>query len=504
MASPEKVFELVQKMTANEKRHFEMHSNLQKNKEKKYKLLFSVFEDMKNEGYDKEFVLKQLGVSENVMRRQADYLFKCLLDSLRSGKEDSIRLQLEQSLLNVEILKDKGFFRLALKTLIKAEKQAREHHKYAILLMILSEKVNLIVELEEKDLLKEFNETYQAIDQTLEILQQETRFRQNNGYLVQVFKQDRELSNSEFEQQVAHIYDTTKSKGFPRQGSFYAQYYYYSIQAIIARMRRDYSEASIQQGKVVELWEAKEQKAIKNNNLQLYITQLANQINYNGLAGNIKEVEKVLVKLEALNPTGFDAKGEKLQNLYLFRQLLWLRERKYKESEALLPHLEEFLDEFKDKVNTSQKLSLCYNAGVTLVLREKYDEANHWFDKIYKLQRTSEQRQDIQRMVRIWELVIYYKLDSIEVLHSRHRSIKRNKTLKNSLKEVELKMLDFFKDLATNAHSSKKVQTSFKELDQYLDQMEDTQKRLFGYYELKHWVELQCNKTNQDEWVHKS
>lgn len=492
MASSTTLFDLIHSLTSNEKRHFRLYSSIQKN-EKIYLKLFDILETMTI--YDKTAIIKELqgAVALKTLHVTENYLYQKLMESLRTFHVDSsIDIKINNLLLEASILKNKGFYKLETDILKKAEKLALKHHKYATLLTILPQKASTIITSNQKHLIQEIEQTYQEAYQFVEYIKQEVEYRHRNSQLIASFRKWRTLQHEPSIKNIKEAYFKTLEKGFPEKASFYAQYYYYSIQAIYAHLHQEYVQAKTFQQKVVDVWD--QFPIIKKANLQLYITQLANLINYTALSKAYNEALVMVQKLAALKTTTFDEEGEQFQNVYFYEQGIYLNTKNYAASSALISNIEAGLLKYEKKISTARKLNFYYNATITFFLTENYQAAADWLDKILNITRTNEHRKDIQRFARILRLTIYYKLDSNEVLEYMFRGVYRDKTLKETMIDFEKILLQYFKKLIYTIPKSKEEVQLYQNLYLDLEQLDDKNKKTLGYEELLIWVKMMCPK----------
>jgi hypothetical protein len=493
MASSNTLFDLIHSLTSNEKRHFRLHSSIQKN-EKAYLKLFDLLENAVN--YNREQIIKQLkgSVTDKDLHVTENYLYKKLMESLRTFyTKNSIDTKINNLLLEANILKSKGFYKLEAEVLRKAEKLAIKYHKHTTLLAILPQKATTIITSNPKNLIKEVEQAYQEAYTLVHKIEQEIEYRHRNIQLVASFRKWRTLKNEPTIQNIKESYSKTIAKGFPTEGSFYSQYYYYSIQAIYAHLHQEYLQAKKFQQEVVHIWD--QFSLIRKANLQLYITQLANLINYAALSQEYDEALLIIQKLAALKTTTFDEEGEQFQNIYFYQQGIYLNTGKYAASRDLIPQIEAGLLKFEKKISTARKLNFYYNSTVTFFLIEDYQAAADWLNQILNITRTNEHRKDIQRFARILQLAIYYKLSSTEVLEYMFRGVYRDKKLKDQMIDFEKILLTYFKKLIYIIPNSREERNTFKELYLELDQLDTLNKKTLGYEEFYIWVQMMC-KTN--------
>jgi hypothetical protein len=143
MKKSDGLFDLIHSLTPSEKRHFKLSSNLLKNENKKYLILFKALD--KQRAYDEKKLrdtlkgqsfLKELHVIKA-------YLFESILKSLRMRRVvDLAVMDVYQLLHDNQILSRRGFHELGVKKLEKAEKLAENLNLSIPLIQIYSDELS--------------------------------------------------------------------------------------------------------------------------------------------------------------------------------------------------------------------------------------------------------------------------------------------------------------------------------------------------------------------------
>jgi len=150
-------------MTMREKAYFKRFANIySENKNKNYLELFNALEKM--EYFDRASLLKKFDERSIVkhLSSELDYLLKQLLKSLTNFYfEKSIPMKLQQSILYIGILIERGFPKKALKYLVKTKKTAHNYEDFTTILKL--------IQLEEEILFRQgilgFGENLKALEQ---------------------------------------------------------------------------------------------------------------------------------------------------------------------------------------------------------------------------------------------------------------------------------------------------------------------------------------------------
>jgi tetratricopeptide (TPR) repeat protein len=486
MTSSPKLFELIKALSSNEKRYFQLQVSLQSG-QKNYALLFEEMDAL--EEYDRAYLLakfkgskfiKSLHVTEN-------YLFQRIMECLRSYHSDnSVSAKLQNLLFDAELLRKKGFYKLSMDSLNKAEKIAIKHHKYLILAEIIPRKIELIVTDSNKMLIEQLDSLYASAQRNHLKLGEELKYTYFHYWFSLIFRKWRQPKNDKIQQEMENNYGQIIKTPFPEKGSFNSQYYYYSTQSLYWQITGDYEQGNKIHKKILDIWESN--PSILKENFSIYIARLANYINNSIVVKKYNLAYSLIEKMEELKTTTFDEAGEQFQNVYFYKLFYFLNLEQYSDAKHLIPYIEQGLLKYDKKISAGRKISFYYNCTIAYFLSNEYEEAVNWLQKILSITRTHEPRKDLQRFARILQLAIYYKLSSNEVLEYMFRSIYRDKKFKSEIHEFEKIALKYFKKLIkveTNSKSEKKLFFSF---GNELDEIEDKEKKIIGFEEFYIWV----------------
>ena len=490
MASSLDLFGLIKSLTSNEKRYFQLSTDLQSGK-KNYVLLFEEMDIQ--EVYDKKLVVDKLKAHKFVksLHVTENYLYQRIMESLRTfHAEKSISAKLYNLLMDAEVLSRKGFYKLSMDVLNRAEKIALKHHKNFILAEVAPRKIELIVADEEKKLTEQLDELYEQTQKIHHQLQEESSYIYWHHWFVLIFRKWRYPKDPQVLQQMEEGYQFVIQKGFPTEGTFQMQYYYYTIQSVYYQLIKEYEKGNEIHAKILMLWESNPD--IIKERRSVYMGRLANYINSSLTCEKYELVYPLIEKLEALKTTTFDEQGEQFQNVYFYKQLYYLNSKQLEMAEELIPEIEKGLKKYAQKINPARKLTFYYNSTITYFLLEEYETAADWLNKILTLTRSHEPRKDVQRFARILQMAIYYKLSSHKVLEYLFRSVYRDKKLKAEMHVFEKIVLQYFKKLLTILADSREEKALFKLFKEDLDRLKPLEKSVTGFEEFFIWVSRMC------------
>ncbi len=448
--------------------------------------------------YDREKAIKSLKVDwdNKKIGDKESYLYDQLLIHLSNKYIAKSHVKkVNQYISEAEMLRNKGLYHNCIERLKRVKKIAYAHHKYALIIETIPKEVDVILLLkksEKIDRKSKVEKAYEEMRDALRITTQEATYRKLNVSLFLEFQEHR--NSNLIPASIKKDYSSLINQGFPENGSFYAQYYFYSIQAIWARLHQKTKEAYHYQKKVVVLWQ--QNKLIKDNNIQSYLTQLDNLCNYATEDKNFEAAQEVIDLLSTVVPQNEDEEAEKVQVSLFREQYLLINQNKFEAVTRLIPRIDHLFQTHLNKVTPSRYYSLCYNTLICFLLLAEYDEAQHWLEKLFRfLDDNKESRQDLEPFIYILQFMIVYSQDSDEFTQSMFRKLNRRKELKDRMKDFEKRLLKFFREALNTIASPKAHQQLLQELLSDLNNYTAIEKKQTGYEETVEWVKMLLNKT---------
>lgn len=502
MATGKALFDLIKTLSPSEKGNFTRNNKLPKKNEKDgkntyYKEAFDIIGVLRD--YNKKEILVRLNekikeeeITKKKLQDAETYLYQKLITTLKTSyAKKSISIQLQDLILEAQILDERGLHLKAISIFKKAENLALKYHKNTFLLEILPQKAAAIVALEKKDITEQIDAVYQMAHVAVNNLKEEMTYRYENIKLTTIFRTKNEQKKSDqlISNEIIDIYTKTERKDFPIHGSFFSKYYYYNILALSAHLQKKSQLAIEHQKKAIEIWN--QHIHIIEKNASSYMPQLANLINYHICAKEFVEAEAIIEKLETVKipQKNTDAKGEQFQNVYFYRQMLYLNQKKYPAALELIQAVEVGLKQYENKINESRKIAFFYNIGLIYWLNNDFDKALRWLQKISRSTRFNEHRPKLVRSARLLQLAIFYELESSKVVENLSRNIKQDK--KNSISIFENILLEFFDQLSKSVRSSVEEKAIFANFQKGLKALEYKDIRCYDAY--CHWVEGHLN-----------
>lgn len=488
----------------------------------KYVILYEWLEKQIKKGnkvYDREEFLKGKDKSWTLKRLRAaeDNLYKKILENLsvKYLNKNSIT-ELNQRIAEAEILKNKGFYDNSFERLNRAEAIAKKHHKNALLIEIIPKKIDVILLTKHEEREKKVRALSEQLLIATTAVQQEAEYRMLNVNLLVQFQKSRDPKKIPLF--LKDQYHTLINKGVPSSGSFYSQYYFYSIQAIWANLHREGELAYKHQKKVVELWQKEEHKGIREENTQSYLTQFANLINYAIVSEDFKRAQEALDSMAKIKTHSKDEQAEKEQNLLFYQQLIYLNEHEFEEAKELVPAITKLLvPTTKDisipnkplkgnakriheenrrrvihykRVNPSRVYNFHYNTLITLLICKDYSEADKWLKRLVNTYKKADPRKDIQQLERIFQLTIIYGLRSDEFSKRTFNKLYNSNSEETPkvLSPFEQVMHDFFEKMMQGATITENQTNHLRKLLKDLEELAEKDKKVLGYQDIVLWI----------------
>ena len=160
----------------------------------------------------------------------------------------------------------------------------------------------------------------------------------------------------------------------------------------------------------------------------------------------------------------------------------------------LVPGIEKGLLKYKSKINKARERSIIGNIIILYFACSQFEQSLEWLNKILQ-DKKAEHRQDIQRFVRIMQLILHYELGNDRVLEHLYRSTYRLLRRKEDLHLFESIVLNFIRKLMEASSESEK-QAYFRAFQEELHQPTLTNHKPIGFEEISIWIEAKLKKTS--------
>jgi len=429
------LFNLVKRLSKSEKRFFTMYSDFQTG-DKIYLQIFKAMDKMKE--YDEGKLLaifKSTDMAEGEKRRKIavnkNYLYNQVLRSLRifNNEKESIDILLYNLLVDVQALRGKGLFQLALKRLNKAKKIATEYEKLLMLLEIIALEIDINIEHRPKGLKKNVDKLYRQKNTELNRVKEYLELKSFDKQLFVSVRLRKEPLADNFLHAIEAL-DCFENQTF-HFSSFHAENHYYNLMALYyLYVKKNLKTASHYRHKVLELWRTNDK--IRKNQRHEYKLAIANYLGSLHEMGKYGEFEKLLEEMENIPTKTLSDEAETFQNVYFYKSLWYTNTHKYRLAEELVPVIKQGLKKYYPKINEAREVTFYHNMVILYFIqggREKFRTASKLLNEILRSEKRIA-REDIKRFAWVLEIILHHELGSDKVLEHIFNTAKRELELK--------------------------------------------------------------------------
>lgn len=495
-----KLFRLIKSLSGSEKRYFKLFVHGKAGKSNKYIQLFDAIEAQ--EEFDESALKKLVYANQPIESRKYSelkgYLYDLILKSLQSFDEKtSVDFRLKNMLQGVRVLYKRMLFEDCKDVLQKAKKLAYRFEKFHSILEILEWEKQIAyaksdidylnknlrkIEQEEADCQAKIAEVIRLRNLFLEfllILRMDALRKKQRGAVLE--KEVRELG-------IQHA-DQLQSHG--------ARVWYYRVMSgyfYFINNDAEYYKSNMQL--IILLESAPE---LLNEDLTEYISVLSNLTMSSGKMGKYEEVELYLEKLKKLKPKTID------DDLKIHRQYYANKFRLCIMKGAFDLGLQELENHFREVRKFDSRLfersvfffQYFYIYFGTGQYEKALDYLNQWLS-----QPKTVERQDLQSLARILNLILHYEMGNALLLESLLRSTYRFLNKRNRLHEFERKMVSFIRE-AIQLQSKKEVRSLMEELKNEFQSLSlnGAEKTMLQLFDIEAWLDSKIRNQSFAEIV---
>jgi hypothetical protein len=485
------LFQLIHSLEKSEKRHFKLYIKRSSAKEDlKVVQLFDVLDKM--EDLDEALLAKKIpSITKPQLANLRNHLYKEILASLRLLKStNNIDLQLTENLDYARLLYNKGLKHQALKILEKAKEIAKTHQKFNFLVPLLS--------LEKK--IETLHITRSTTDKT-EIITNEASYI--SGHVFRVTKLSNlalllyrwyvihgHARNEADEKDVKIYFKNQLPEDVHLADSFYEKLYLYQSYCWYAFIRQDFLMYYRYAKKWVDVFS--EHPIMITVETGHYIKGMHTLLNAHFDLRNFDEFDKTLATFEAFEKTDIAKSHDNFRThtfIYINSAKIngYIMKGAFKEGVALIPFIEEKLEEYSLYVDRHRILVFNYKFATLHFGNANFDKAIDYLLKI--INGPMDLRIDLQCYARLLHLLAHYELGNFELMESLTKSVYRFMSKMKNLTVVEEEMFRFIK-----TSFGLKARQLKPELEKFLNNIKHLEKnrfetRAFAYLDVISWLE---------------
>ncbi len=486
-----KLYQLIHSLSGSEKRYFKLF--VQKNgvdTNNKYIQLFDAID--KQRVFDEDALQQHIYKGSPIQSRKYSelkaYLYDLILKALQNYDEKtSIDYRLKGMLQNIRVLYKRGHYDDCKESIQKAKKMAHKYEDFTTLLQLLNWEKQIAYTLIN---VRFFDEELGRIDreekECLQRLQNLSAYRNIFLQLYSILRKVAFTSRAEIKTQLQTLVDSPLLQDEKAPQSHLAKVFYYRITSLYHYARGAYDDFYQHSKTLIELMES--QGHYLKEDVSEYISAISNHTVSCRRLHLYEEWKQTNEKLLQIIPKTYDDKL-KIHRQYYQGKFSWcITTGAFEEGvEALDKHLKD-VQQFDQALFTRGTFYFQYFQ--LYFGNENYDQAleylNRWLNQPKSLE-----RQDLQTLARLLNLIIHYEMGNTILLESLLRSTYRYLKKVDQLRPIERKILNFIKN-STKVYSQKEMQAYYISLQNDLDNLSETGK--MGPFDLAAWLDSKINK----------
>jgi hypothetical protein len=474
---------------------------------KKYLKLYYLLEKQKtyNEGkliaaLKNDPMCNQLAVSKN-------YLYTMILKALNSYNA-GFKTSFASSIDTIEILYYKGLYKQCFKLITKLKKQIYKLEKFHLLFEVLIWERSLLSQMEDFKNYFELRTQIKEEEETL-LKKMESIHKYSYAHFYSYYsylKDDtafKHIKEEDFKKNAAFLIAPVDETQLCFQEKFSKSagesYYYHFI--------KDFDKAAASSKKMLQL--------LEDNPAQIELSPfsyLAASLTYMLMLLQLGYYDEILLhckKVRNLQTQLKQIKSSKLLQNAIFNTApsyelaVYVTIADVKKAIALIPEIEEGIEQFKSLMNEQHYSVWCFNVSLTYFLNEDYKSALKWLN--YIINETVDRiRTDFTLSVTIFRLIIHYELQNESFYPYLLRSSYRRISKLHFNPRILATLVSGLKILF-NATDKKKIEQALKQIREDLTPLLSYSdfRGWLNYFDITQWLDSKINRVSFAEIMHK-
>ena len=489
-----KLFHLIKSLSGPEKRYFKLFATGNRtDKTSKYLQLFDAVDAQ--EVYDDDALREIVYEGQTIQSRKFSelkaYLYDLILKSLQGYDEkSSIDFRLKNLLQSVRVLYKRSHYEDGKELLQKVKKLAYQYESYSHILEILNwEKQMAYTQRDITFLDSELERIDSEEKACLEQLRNLSVYRNIFFKIFIAIRKDAILRSEEQRENLQQIINHSLLEKVENARSHRAKVLYYRIFGLYYYATLDYQQFYEYSKTIIALMES--QKHFLKEDVSSYIGALSNYSLSCGLLGRYDEVEQCLEKFQGIVPNTRDDEQTIYTEYYGKKFALCISTGEFSKGvEVVQQHLKESKKFDKSSFQRSrfyfQYFYVYFGIG-------DYDKALEYLNKWLNLPRSIE-RQDLQSLARILNLLIHFEMGNNILLDYLFRSTYRFLRKRNRIHGFEKSVLDFIRE-TNRVHSARELRAAFIELKNEFIRLSGnpSEKIMLQYFDFVVWLDSKIN-----------
>ena len=490
-----KLFRLIHSLSGSELRYVSIYLKRQAARDdQKYLLLFQTIAGQETQ--DEPALQKEVYGDKKITSRKFSqlkaYLYQAMLNALQLYDEGtSVVYKINNLLQQVQVLYNRSHYRECLELLAKGKKIGEDYELFLELIEILNWRKKIAYAREDIAFLDNELEKMDAEEQGHITSIRNLSAYQRMLYQLIVSRRKYAVLRSADQQQWLHEMLADPLLQSPKNAlSERARILYFRIRSNAAYSMlkyEDFYKFSVEQITLMEKY-----PMLLKEDKSAYIYGRTNLILACGLLGKYDEVKYNLLTFKELKGDSKDDDFRIFKHYNALSFRLCIQTGAFEEGWNILQ--EHLKDLPKYEGQSLERGSFYFQYFYISFGKGNYDEALKYLNLWLDLPRSIE-REDLQSLARMLELIIHYEMDNMVLLESLVKNTYRYLRRKNQVYEFEKTLLQFFQqivkgnDRRTLANARKELKTAIERLAE-----QPSEKILLEYFDFTSWIESKINK----------
>ena len=496
-----KLFKLIKSLSASEKRYFQLYANNGIEKSHKYIQLFDAIEVQTEFNDDdlKKVIYQNEPIESRKYSELKAYLYDLILKSLQKYDEkSSLDFRLKNLLLNIRVLFKRGHYEECKDIIYKANKLANKYEDFSVLLELLAwEKKIAYTQSNIVFLDREFDRIDRHEKNYLSQLRNISDYQHIFFKIMLSIRKENLLRNQEQKLALKKLLDDELMISIDKAQSFKASVLYLRIYGLYYYSILEYQKFYTTSKQLLELIESK--PVLLKENVTEHISALSNSILSCGVLDRYEEVSIGLKKLREIKTKTLEDERIIHFQYYSMSFSLCIAIGNFEQGLFLLQEQQKELKKFEARLFESGSFYFSYfyiHFGVG-----NYDKALEYLNEWLSLPRSAE-RQDLQSLARILNLIVHYEMNNTLLLEYLLRSSYRYLRNRNRAYEIERKVLGFIKD-SIKIQGKKELKTAFIQLKESIDEVADhpSENAMLRYFNFTAWIDSKIEEKSFGEII---
>lgn len=490
-----RVFSLIKSMTAAEKRYFKVFIG-ETGGNNKYRRLFEAIDAQ--EHFDDEALSRLIYAGESIESRKYSelkaYLYQLILKSLQSYDEQtSIDYQLKRQLQSIRVLFKRARYEDCRSIILKTKKLAYQYEDFTSIIELLNWEKQ--VAYAEMDVAFFDNQLFRIDQEEKVCLVQLSNLSEYRNIFFKLYISIRTQNFLRNEDKIAYLKEMIRLPLMQDAGqaqSHLAKVLYYRIYTLYYYSLLDIQHFYHSGRQLLEVMESK--PLLLQEDTSSYISALSNFTLSCGLLEKYGEVKSCLQKFKAIKAKTLDDEIKIHRSYYTYLFGLCIYTGDFDAGvQALNQHFEESQKLDSQLFETS---SFYFQYFYIYFGANDYDKALLYLNRWLNLPKSIE-RQDMQSLAKIINLILHYELGNYMLLEYLLRSTYRYLQQRERLLEFERRILFFIRE-SQKIKTAKELKQGFSRLREGLMELSSipSEEAMLRYFDIISWLESKI--TDQD------